>query len=75
MSSTYTMNENCNKSTEKIGRHDERIKSLENFVQTIMENHLPHINGELTAIKLQQAYWAGGLAVLIFFATLFIKFL
>lgn len=60
----------------EIARHDERLKSVEDFIGDIKDNHLPHIYDSLKKIELKQATWSGGIIVVVTIAQILIsKFL
>lgn len=69
------MTDACMEQKTEFATYKERTDVLTKWMNEMRTNHLPHINSELTSIKIQMAYWGGGIAVLIFLASLFIKFL
>ena len=60
----------------ELARHDERLKSVEGFIEDMKDNHLPHIYDSLKKIELKQAAWGGGIIVIVTIAQVLIsKFL
>ena len=53
---------------------DTKMKTLEENVDKIMNNHLPHIHEKLEDIEKKQAYYAGAIAVFILLLDVFLKF-
>mgnify|MGYP001587812968 CR=1 FL=1 len=57
----------------EMARHDERIKTIEVFVEEISKNHLPHIYDSLEQIKVRLSYYAGGIVVAVWVIEKFLK--
>lgn len=45
---------------------EQRVEDMVKNVDTILNNHLPHIRAEIEELKNRQAYWTGALALLQF---------
>ena len=59
---------NCkysDKQNTDIAVHKEQISSINNFIVDLKENHLEHIYSRLNSIEKNQAYYAGGTAVVV----------
>ena len=65
------MAKNCVKQKIDIALLKERSDAHDNFMKNLEENHLPHIYESLSQIKIQQAYYAGGIAVAVILITHF----
>lgn len=70
------------KSSQKNNQQDQKIIALQveiayikEDVQDIKRNHLPHLQEKIEAIDRKLAYYAGGLAVLIFFIEFILRFI
>lgn len=50
---------------ERIATLEAKVDGLIKMNESIMTNHLPHIQARLESLETKMAYWAGGLAVLI----------
>ena len=61
----------------QLAVHTEQIRVLGNNVETIMTNHLPHIQESVNKVDKKLAYWGGALAVIVvvaqFLVPLFLK--
>ena len=64
---------NCKENEVNIAVLDNRVKSVDHFVEEMNTNHLPHMYKGINDLKIQQAYWAGGAAVFIVIANILIK--
>ena len=53
----------------------EQIERLDINVTRILENHLPHIQAEIEAIRLKIAYWTGASAVLGVIVQILLKYI
>lgn len=49
----------------QLAVHSEQIKTLGKNVETIMTNHLPHIQDAVDKLERKLAYWAGAIAVVV----------
>ncbi len=65
-----------------IARLQERDRAMEEILKEIKDNHLPHINEELcklnekvNAIDVKLAYYAGGVAIIVFIAQQLAKYI
>ena len=67
---------NCNENKVDIAVLDTRVKTIEDFVEEMNKNHLPHLykgitdtkeqlTAEINSVKLNQAYWTGGIGAII----------
>ena len=43
----------------------EQVKALDEKIEMILSNHLPHLEERLRGIELKLAYYAGGIVVLL----------
>lgn len=64
---------NCKDNELNIAVLDNRVKAIEHFVGEINENHLPHIYKGINDLKIQQAYWAGGITAIVILSQILIK--
>ena len=54
---------------------DERFKGIEERIESIENNHLPHLQSRLDSIEKKMAYYAGGITVAGFVVQWIIKML
>ena len=75
---------NCNENKVDIAVLDNRVKTIEKFVEEMNTNHLPHLykgitdtkeqlTAEINSVKLNQAYWAGGITAVVVIAQILIS--
>jgi hypothetical protein len=50
---------------ERIAVLESKVDGLVKMNETVMSNHLPHLQERLESIEKKLAYWGGGLATLI----------
>lgn len=60
---------------ERVTIVEVKVDVIEKQLDTIANNHLHHIQQDITKIKVWQAYYAGGTAVFIAILEFIIKFL
>ena len=51
----------------------EQMLETKEFIKDMKVNHLPHLYDGINEIKRQQAYWAGGITVVVILAQIFIQ--
>lgn len=51
----------------------EQVRRIDENVEKILSNHLPHIQGEIDSIRVQMAYYAGGIATVTVIASYIIN--
>ena len=59
----------------KIAVLEEKVNTLHDNVEKIMNNHLPHIQERLESNEKKLARWGGGLSALIIVVPLLIRYL
>lgn len=75
---------NCKDNHTDIAVLDNRVKTIENFVEEMNTNHLPHLykgitdtkeqlTDEINSVKLNQAYWAGGIGAVIIITQILVQ--
>ena len=52
---------------------NEKVEKIETQVNLIVNNHIPHLETEIDKVKIQQAYWAGGITVAVSLINYFLK--
>ena len=67
------MPKKCKDTEVDIAVLDNRVKSVEHFVEEMTTNHLPHLYQGINDLKLKMAYWAGGATVSIIIAQILIQ--
>ena len=45
---------------------EQQVKDMVKSIDIIINNHLPHIQGQIDEVKNRQAYWTGALAIIQF---------
>ena len=64
---------NCNENKVDIAVLDNRVKTVESFIEDMTKNHLPHLYQGINTLKIRQAYWAGGITAVVVIAQILIS--